>query len=143
MASDGAYESLPALRVVRRNPLDHWLDAAHHSEDACLVVDADGVVAGISDVCLVALGISSSAEILGRGLLDDVVDFVDFAGAGVRPVPAELSKIPPLLVLQSGGVARGLIRVRTSAGVTTLDAASAAVHADGGLAGSVTFLGGV
>lgn len=140
MASDDGYESSPALRVVRRNPLDGWLDAAHHSEDACLVLDADGVVAGISDVCLDALGLSSAEEILGRGMLDDVVDFVDFAGVGVRPVPADLAKIPPLLALHSGGLARGLIRVRTSGRITTLDAVSAAIRADGGLVGSVTFL---
>lgn len=140
MASDGGYESLPALRVVRRNPLDGWLDAAHHSEDGCLVLDPDGVVAGISDVCLEMLGIGAAGDILGRGLLDDLVEFVDFSAAEVRPAPGELSKMPPLLALHSGGLARGLIRVRTPGGVSTLDAVAAAVHADGALAGSVTFL---
>lgn len=126
----------PALRLVRPSPLDRWLEAVHHAEEACLVLDAGGVVLGISNSCLGLLGFDSD-DSLGRGLLD-VMDFVSFDSSGRRPPAHQLHRMPPIAALRSGTLARGLIRIVVDGEPRTLDAVACPLHADGAVAGSLT-----
>jgi len=79
---------------------------------------------------------------VGRDLLDDVLDVVDFTHEG-GPGEHYAERIPPLLSLSRDVLTRGLLRVRRPDGLRlTLDAVAAPVHgrAGSGVVGSVTFL---
>jgi PAS domain-containing protein len=132
-----ATECEPAPAV---EPLAAWVAVAAGSPDACLVLDDRGRVAGCSEPAAELLG-ELSARMLGRPLVGDVIELVDFS-ANAGPGDSYALRIPPLLALTSERPTRGLLRVRHGDGRrVTLDAVSAPVHAPGGaLAGSVSFL---
>lgn len=121
-------------------PLASWVAVANGATDACLVLDDRGRVAGVSEPCAELLG-ELRSRILGRILVGDVIELVDFS-AEAGPGDSYALRIPPLMALTSEMPSRGLLRVRHSNGNrVTLDAVSAPVHAPGGaLAGSVSFL---
>jgi PAS domain-containing protein len=140
-AGDAPPDLVPPLRVLAPpHVLGRWLEAVAHADDCCLVLDADGIVLGVSPACVELFGAASADEFLGRGLLDDVLDIVDFTAARERLGDAQLERLPPLLALSSESLARGLLRIRTSAGVRTLDAVSTPLRVKGELAGSLTFV---
>jgi PAS domain-containing protein len=126
----------PELRV---EPLAAWVAVASGSVDACLVLDDRGRVAGCSQPAGELLG-ELPKEMVGRPLVGDVIEVVDFS-AQAGPGDSYALRIPPLLALTSERPTRGLLRVRHGNGRrVTLDAVSAPVHAVGGiLAGSVSF----
>lgn len=139
-AADAPADRIPSLRVLSvPHPLGAWLESIAAAEDACLVLDSDGIVLGISPPCVALFGVGAAEDLLGRGLLDDVLDVVDFTASRERLSDAHLERLPPLLALSSGALARGLVRVRTSSGVRTLDAIATPLHIKGELAGSLTF----
>ena len=77
--TDVAPDFLPSLRVVPPpGPLAGWLDAVGSAEEPCLLLDAGGVMIGVSASCVGLLGAASEEELLGRGLLEDVIDLVGF-----------------------------------------------------------------
>jgi hypothetical protein len=59
-----------------------------------------------------------------------------------EPNPEYAPRIAPLVVLESGGLARSWLRVRhEDDAIVTLDTSSAAIHdPSGNLAGSITFI---
>jgi hypothetical protein len=138
--ADAAPDALPALRVIGpARHLDAWLEAVSEADEPCLLLDAGGVMIGVSPPCVALLGAGGPADLLGRGLLEDVVNLVDFS-AGREPLPeAQLERLPPLLALASGALARGLLRIRTGDTVVTLDAVATPLRAHGQLVGSLTF----
>jgi PAS domain-containing protein len=139
--SDAAPDSLhPPLQVVRPSShLDFWLEAVSEAEEPCLLLDAGGVMLGVSRACVAVLGAERPEDLLGRGLLEDVIDLVDFTAAQERLNEAQLERLPPLLALASGALARGLLRIRTAGAIRTLDAVSTPLRAQGQLVGSLTF----
>jgi PAS domain-containing protein len=138
---DAAPDALhPSLHVVGpARHLDAWLDAVSDADEPCLMLDAGGVMLGVSPSCVELLGAESADELLGRGLLEDVIDLVDFTAARERLQDAQLERLPPLLALASGALARGLLRIRSGDSVRTLDAISTPLRAHGQLVGSLTF----
>jgi len=138
--ADAAPETVPGLRVVgRARHLDAWLEAVSEAEEPCLLLDAGGVMIGVSPPCVKLLCAESADGLLGRGLLEDVVDLVDFTAARERLGEQQLERLPPLLALTSGALARGLLRIRTGDEARTLDAVAAPLRAHGQLVGSLTF----
>lgn len=127
----------PTLRAVDR--IVGWAEVVTAADEPCLMLDADGVVTAASPSCLVLLGAGAAAGLVGRGLLDDVVDLVDFTASRGQLLDADLHRIPPLLALRSGGLARGLMRVQVADAVRTLDAVSTPLRAGERLLGSLTF----
>lgn len=127
----------PTLRAVDR--LVGWADVVTTADEPCLALDPDGVVTAVSPSCLVLLGVGAAADLVGRGLLDDVVELVDFTASQGRLLDCELDRIPPLLALRSGGLARGLMRVQVADAVRTLDAVSTPLRAGDRVLGSLTF----
>jgi PAS domain-containing protein len=137
----------PALRVVTCPPkpgdrppdsATDWYAVVAAADEPCLLLDADGLIGAVSAAFLVLFGMKSSDDVLGRGLLDDLLDLVDFSAGSARLRSAEAERIPPLQTLHSGGLARGLLRVRVDGLVRTIDAVTTPVRA-GGDAGSLTF----
>jgi PAS domain-containing protein len=138
---DAAPDTLqPALHVVGpARHLDSWLESVSEAEEPCLLLDAGGVMIGVSRACVAVLGVGGPDDLLGRGLLEDVIDLVDFTAAQERLSDAQLERLPPLLALASGALARGLLRIRAGGTVRTLDAVSTPLRAHGQLVGSLTF----
>jgi PAS domain-containing protein len=132
--------SSPALRVVRSAPeATDWYHVVAAAAEPCLLLDNDGLIGAVSAAFLRLFGFPAPEEVLGRGLLDDLVDFVDFSAGPARLDTADLQRIPPLQALRSGGLARGLLRVRVDGGVRTVDAVTTPVRTDGQVSGSLTF----
>jgi hypothetical protein len=118
--------------------LARWAGAVCDAAEACLVIDADAVIVALSAPCHEVLGLAGDP--IGRGLLDGVLRLLDF-GHGEALTEAEVGKIPPLLALSSGQLARGLLRVICGDGETvTLDAIATPLHGDSQVVGSLTFL---
>ena len=131
--------SSPELAPLRET-LRAWVTVVATSADPCLVLSADGRVAGLS-VSAAALVAEAPMDIVGRRLVGDVFALVDFSSAA-EPMPAD-AMVPPVQAISSGVLSRGLVRLRRADGVTlTLDAIATPLHADDGLIiGSLTFFG--
>ncbi|MDG4827725.1 hypothetical protein O7627_00205 [Solwaraspora sp. WMMD1047] len=121
---------------------DSWCATVSGAVEPCLLIDLERVILAVSPSCCELLGLSAPARIVGRRLLDGGLRLLDFtATRGELPEP-ETEKIPPLLALSSGRMARGLLRV--AGGLqrdsdATVDAIATPLLRDGALAGSLTF----
>jgi PAS domain-containing protein len=119
--------------------LDRWALAVAAATEACLLLDATGIVVAASPSAGALLTVKAS-DAVGRRLLDGVLRLRDFnAVAGELP-GWEVDKIPPLLAMTTGGLARGLLRVAGADGaVSTLDAISTPLRDGATVVGSLTF----
>jgi PAS domain-containing protein len=133
--------SAPALRVVHSAPeqVTDWYQVVAGAAEPCLLLDGNGLIGAVSAAFLRLFGVRTPEEVLGRGLLDDLLDFVDFSAGSSSLEAAELERIPPLQSLRSGGLARALLRVRVGGTVRTVDAVTTPVRTDGQVSGSLTF----
>lgn len=119
--------------------LDRWAVAVGPSRQACLLLDASGIVVGASVGFSELLGVARS-ELRGRRLVDGVLRLLDFSAEPGELPDWDVEKIPPLLVLTSGGLARGLIRFCDPTGAAqTLDAITTPLRDGNRIAGSLTF----
>ncbi|GAA3387347.1 hypothetical protein [Cryptosporangium minutisporangium] len=140
-STEVAPDVVPTLRLVGgARPLEAWLQAVGEAEEPCLLLDRDGVVLAASSNCHTALGVSTRRDgLVGRGLLEDVIDLIDFSAARMRLRPDEVERIPPLFALSTGALARGLMRIRSGANTWTLDAIATPLRVGGAVLGSLTF----
>lgn len=141
VSTEVAPDVVPTLRLVDgTRPLENWLHTVSEAEEPCLLLDGDGVVLAASSSCHAMLGLPShGSALIGRGLLEDVVELVDFSASRTRLRPDEVERIPPLFALSTGALARGLIRIRSGASTWTLDAISTPLRVSGVVVGSLTF----
>lgn len=119
-----------------------WAVRVAEALEPCLLIDLHTTVEAVSDSCCALLGLGTPGEVLGRPLLDGELRLLDFTAARAELPEQESGKIPPLLALSSGRLARGLMRVRsTAAGGSdaTVDAIATPVLTHGVVAGSLTF----
>lgn len=91
-----------------------WVGRVREAAEDCLLVDAAGRVAAMSIGCGLMLNVDPAGTV--GVLLLDLVVMVDFSAMGVPIQDPEL-QAPPLRVLKSGGMARGLVRLRRPSGV--------------------------
>ncbi|HEX5540915.1 MAG TPA: hypothetical protein VFX60_05035 [Micromonospora sp.] len=120
----------------------NWVTTVSGALEPCLVINAAAVIAAASVSCCHLLGLDLPTSVVGRPLLDGGLRLVDFTAARGELTPAEIEKIPPLLALTSGRLARGLLRVQTGIdGETdaTVDAIATPLLLGGEVAGSLTF----
>jgi PAS domain-containing protein len=114
-----------------------WARAVADASEACLVINSDIKIVALSASCHEMLGLREDA--VGQGLLDGVLQLLDFGDGGAL-TDGEVGKIPPLLALSSGQLARGLVRVVCPEGGTpTLDAIATPLFDGSTIAGSLTF----
>ena len=119
--------------------LDRWGLAVSSAAEPCLLLDAPGTVVAASHSCA-ALFAVTPAEAVGRHVLDGVLVLLDFNTVSGELPDWEADKIPPLLASASGGLARGLMRVRGDDGAPrTVDAVSTPLRNGTSVAGSLTF----
>ena len=125
-----ASESRPA-----ESSLERWAAAVAAADEPSVVIDDRELIVAMSDALQAQLGLSSAAT--GRELLE-ILALLDFADGGAL-AEGEAVKIPPLLALHSGGLARGLVRIRRPGGVVMFDAVAAPLTEGGQVIGSITF----
>lgn len=134
-------ELQPSEPVGSRGPLAAWAAAVRSASEPCVLLDTEAAVAAASAAFAELVGVPL-AQLAGVRLFDTVLVVLDFNGG--LPVPVEeVSRVPPLLALSAGALARSLLRVRRPDGTClTLDAVSSPLHAASAsvVQGSVTFL---
>lgn len=121
---------------------DQWSLVVSAADEPCLLIDADARVVAISASGCELLGLGDPRDVIGRPLFDGGLRLLDFTANRGELTEPEIDKIPPLLALSSGRLARGLLRVQgvsPDASDATVDAISTPVLTDGAVAGSLTF----
>jgi hypothetical protein len=91
--------------------LQRWAAAVTGAVEPSLVLDAGSVIVAASPAGAELLKCGDPVSVCGRPLREAVVHLVDFTDPPDKLDSAEADKIPPLLAISSGRMARGLIRV--------------------------------
>ncbi|MEV6366019.1 hypothetical protein FXF53_14165 [Micromonospora sp. WP24] len=136
---------VPAGRASTEPELDNferWSSTVTNADEPCLLIDADTNVMAISTATCQLLSLGEPEAVIGLPMLDGGLRLLDFTANRGELTQQEIDKIPPLLALSSGRLARGLLRVQATtpkAPVCTVDAISTPVFTDGAVAGSLTF----
>lgn len=119
-------EPAPAAAVRRTldldahgsGPIGVWHAAVQASTEACLLLDRDARVVAASPSVGAVLGTTSASAVGAR--FADLVTAVDFT-SGAAPDSELERSMPPLRALATGGLARGLLRLRSVTGLVTYD----------------------
>ncbi|MDT0527477.1 hypothetical protein RM555_00565 [Micromonospora sp. DSM 115977] len=122
--------------------LGRWSSTVSHADEPCLLIDAGTRVVAVSVTGCELLFLGDPEDVTGLPLLDGGLRLLDFTANRCELTEPEIDKIPPLLALSSGRLARGLLRVQaasTDAPDSTVDAISTPVFTSGTVAGSLTF----
>jgi hypothetical protein len=131
----------PGARESRtRSALGRWAGALRGAEEPGFVIDDGRVIVAMSESCCDALGLTSTP--IGRDL-EGVLRLLDFGPGGGPLSDGEVEKIPPLLALTSGRLARGLLRAQCADQACTFDAIATPVVEHDRVVGSLTFLSAV
>lgn len=119
-----------------------WSETVDRAEEPCLLIDADTRVVAVSTSGCELLCLGAPPDVIGRPLLGGGLRLLDFTANRGELTEPEIDKIPPLLALSSGRLARGLLRVQgatPNSPDATVDAISTPVFTGGAVAGSLTF----
>lgn len=137
----GLRSGMPAVASSERfASLDRWVAAVRAAVEPCLVIDDSAEVVAVSPSACSLLGFAAPDIVVGRVLYaSDLLTLVDFSPVPATLPDAEVEKIPPLLALASGRLARGLMRVRSGTRVVTIDAVATPLSGRNGVSGSLTF----
>ncbi|MEV6816250.1 PAS domain-containing protein [Micromonospora sp. NPDC051296] len=121
--------------------IGRWSATVSSADEPCLLIDAETRVVAVSTAGCELLGLGAPEDVIGLPLLDGGLRLLDFTAYRGELAEPEIDKIPPLLALSSGRLARGLLRIEAAEGASdaTVDAISTPVLADGVVAGSLTF----
>lgn len=124
------------------NGFARWSGTVSTAVEPCLLIDRDTIIAAVSSSCCRLLGLGTPLDALGQPLLDSQLRLLDFTAARGELTEQDVEKIPPLLALHSGRLARGLLRVRCpdpEGSDATVDAIATPVLTGDAVAGSLTF----
>lgn len=116
-----------------------WAEPVRASADACLLLDVNGTIFATSPSCRSVLGLPEGIDAHRRTLLDGTLRLVGFSAGGGALPQWDAERIPPLQALNTGALARGLLRVSAGGVARTLDAVSTPLHGGTDVAGSLTF----
>jgi hypothetical protein len=139
--------SLPAQMassVALEDPLSRWVFAVSQATEPCVLLNREGVVVAASPECR-PFFLVDPADAIGMRLVDGVIRLIDFTATPEDLPDWEVERIPPLLALTSGALARGLLRVPGGVGQMcsgsncTLDSVATPIRDVEGVAGSLTF----
>lgn len=124
--------------------LDKWTAPVATATEPCLVIDGSLTILAVSPPASELLGLGKPADVVGRPLLDGVLRLIDFTAGGGELDEPETEKIPPLLAIRSGRLARGLIRVQTDGDAhLTVDAIATPLQDGDQVVGSLTFFSAI
>jgi hypothetical protein len=114
-----------------------WADAVAAAVEPSLVIDSRAFVVAMSPSCVRLLGFKKAP--IGKKASGVALRLIDFSAAAAPLTDTEVAKVPPLLSLSSGRLARGLIRVECPEGACTLDAVATPIGEQTDVVGSLTF----
>jgi hypothetical protein len=125
--------------------IDRWTSTVATAVEPCLVIDVATTILAVSPSCTELLGLGEPADAVARPLLGGVLRLIDFTAGGGELDEPEVERIPPLLAIRSGRLARGLMRVQTDAGDAhlTVDAIATPLQDAGEVVASLTFFSAV
>ena len=130
-----------AFRPEPRDPFACWAAAVCNAVEPSLVIDSRETIIAMSPSCVAMLGLREAP--IGQPLRSGALRLIDFSSHPDELTDTDVGKIPPLLSLSSGRLARGLIRVDCDGSVCTLDAVATPIGAEGEIVGSLTFFSAV
>jgi hypothetical protein len=131
---------VPARDSQPEDSLERWSRAVAAAWEPCLIIDAMSEIIAVSTSACELLGFPGQAAVVGRHLFGGILRLLDFTSVP-SPLPdGELEKIPPVLAFNSHRLARGLMRVRSSGVVRTIDAVATPLLDRDKVVGSLTFL---
>jgi hypothetical protein len=121
--------------------VERWAATVVGATEPSLVLSADAVIIAASASCATLIGLGDPAAAQGQPLRKAVASLVDFTDSHAELDSSETDKIPPLLAISSGQLARGLMRVvcPESGNVHTMDAIAAPLREATRVVGSLTF----
>lgn len=132
----------PGRLLGATGSLELWSYPVSIAAEPSLLVDSADVVVAASPGCQALLGIDPRTAV-GRRLVGGVLHLLDFGAIMSDLPPWEADKIPPRLAATTGGLARGLMRLRGPDGAPrTVDAISVPLRDNApsaAVAGSLTF----
>jgi PAS domain-containing protein len=133
--------TVPTADAATGTSFSRWAATVAAADEACLVIDAEMRIVAASDPCCTLFGIGDPAAAVGLHLMDAGLRLVDFTAARGELAETEIDKLPPLLAVTSGRLARGLLRVTCPAqkGDATVDAVATPLIVGDQVAGSLTF----
>jgi PAS domain-containing protein len=125
--------------------IERWKTTVAVAAEPALIVDAIGTILAVSPSATALLGLGRPADAVGQPLLGGVIRLIDFTAGGGDLDEPELERIPPLLAIRSGRLARGLMRVQTAEGEAhlTVDAIATPLTDAGDVVASLTFFSAV
>jgi len=125
--------------------IDRWGTTVATAAEPCLIIDGASTILAVSPSAAELLGLGRPAETVGQPLLGGVLRLIDFTAGGGELDEPEIERIPPLLAIKSGRLARGLMRVQTDAGDAhlTVDAIATPLTEAGDVVASLTFFSAV
>jgi PAS domain-containing protein len=126
--------------------LERWATTVTAAPEPCLIIDADSMILAVSPSCGKLFGLGKPAEAIGHPLLDRaVLRLIDFTAGGGELAQPEIEKIPPVLAIRSGRLARGLMRVQADPGsaAVTIDAIATPLTEADQVVASLTFFSAV
>ena len=134
-------ESPPSAmpRIPERRSVHMWSATVDGAHEPCMVINDLAVIAAASMPACRLLGFTGPNEAIGQCLFDHALPLLDFTSDGAPLSSEELQRIPPVLALSSGLLARGVLRVRSRNEIITMDAVSTPLHEFDRVVGSLTF----
>jgi len=125
--------------------IERWKSTVAMAAEPALVVDPAGIILAVSPAATRLLGLPRPAESVGQPLLGGTIRLIDFTAGGGDLDEPELERIPPLLAIRSGRLARGLMRVQTVEGEAhlTVDAIATPLTDGPDVVASLTFFSAV
>jgi hypothetical protein len=134
-------EQLQPLLVDPQASLKRWSETVASADEPCLVINRDAVIVAASVTCAEMIGLGDAVTALGRPLREALVGLIDFNDSPDKLDSAEAGKIPPLLAIASGRLARGLMRMQCQrTGTTcTMDAIATPLWDGPEVVGSLSF----
>ena len=122
--------------------LERWSAIVTAAAEPCLIIDTETTILAVSPSCGELLGLGKPPEAIGQPLLDSgVLRLIDFTAGGGELARPEIEKIPPVLAIRSGRLARGLMRVQADPAYTavTIDAIATPLLEAEQVVGSLSF----
>jgi hypothetical protein len=130
----------PAMpRSPEWSTIDRWAETVMGASEPCMVIDSLGRVAAVSVSACRLLGFASPAAARGQSLFGGAIALRDFTSDGAALSQDEVQRIPPVVVLTSGLLARGVLRARVGSDTITMDAVSTPLRERDQVIGSLTF----
>lgn len=125
--------------------IQRWTSTVAAAAEPALIIDPAGTILAISPSASSLLGLGRPVDTVGQPLLGGSIRLIDFTAGGGELDEPELERIPPLLAIRSGRLARGLMRVQTVAGEAhlTVDAIATPLTEAGDVVASLTFFSAV